>query len=315
MTPVRYLVTGGAGFIGSHVAEALVAEGGHVRIFDDFSSGKKRNLQRIRKDVEIVQADVRDAEAVRRAMVGVEVVFHFAAIASVRHSVAHPIETSAVNLTGTEQTLLAARDGGARRVVLASSAAIYGDAPGSIQHEDALPRPMSPYAVHKLAGEYLCRVYSELYGLETVALRYFNVFGARQDPASEYASVIPRFLTALLAGRQPTIYGDGRQTRDFVHIDNIVAANLLAAHARGLSGTYMNIGSGVASSLLDVLAILAELLGRDIQPIFAPAQAGDIRHSQASIQRARDLLCYEPRVSLREGLSRTLAAWTARPKL
>ncbi|MGH2485838.1 MAG: SDR family oxidoreductase [Ktedonobacterales bacterium] len=308
----RYLVTGGAGFIGSHIADALLREDADVRIFDDFSSGKERNLRRMAPCVEIARGDVRDGEALRRAMDGVAVVFHLAAVSSVRRSVDHPIETSAVNITGTERVLLAARDAGVRRVVYASSAAIYGDSPAPIQSEDALPAPMSPYAVHKLTGEHLCRAYAHLYGLETVALRFFNVFGPRQDPDSEYASVIPRFLAALTRGERPTIYGDGEQTRDFVAIENIVAANLLAATTPGISGAVMNIGSGAATSLLDALRILGELSGAEILPIFEPARVGDIRDSMASIQRARDLLGYEPRVTLREGLSRTLAAWSPR---
>lgn len=309
MGTARYLVTGGAGFIGSHIADALLRDGAHVRILDDFSSGKEENIDQIRSRVEIVRADVRDDAALRRAMADVEVVFHLAAVASVRRSIDHPIETSAVNITGTEQVLLAARDSGVRRVVFASSAAIYGDAPLAVQQEDAPPQPLSPYAVHKLTGEHFCRVYAHLYGLETVALRFFNAFGPRQDPESEYASVIPRFVSALIRGDRPIVYGDGEQTRDFVYVDNIVAANLLAARTPGVSGASMNVGSGVASSLLDVLRILGELLGKDIQPRREPARIGDIRNSMASIQRARELLGYEPHVTLREGLARMLASW------
>ena len=311
MASARVLVTGGAGFIGSRLTEALLREGGQVGILDDFSSGKEENLRHLREDVEVIRADVRDGDAVRRAMEGVEVVFHLAAVASVRRSIDDPIETSAVNITGTEQVLLAARDAGARRVVFASSAAVYGDAPSTVQREDALPCPVSPYAIHKLTGEHLCHAYGRLYGFETVALRFFNVFGPRQDPHSDYASVMPRFLVALTSGERPTVYGDGTQTRDFVHVDNIVAANVLAANTPGASGATMNIGSGVSTSLLDVLAILGEVLGKKIQPRFEPARPGDILHSRASIERARELLGYEPHVSLRDGLARTLVAWTA----
>lgn len=304
----RYLVTGGAGFIGSHIAQTLLDQGQAVRVFDNLSTGREGNLAVLAGRAEVIDGDLRDLAAVRAAVEGVEVVFHEAAIASVPSSVADPLGSLEVNVTGTQHVLLAARDAGARRVVFASSSAIYGDTPCLPSEESQRPDPLSPYALHKLTGEYLCRLFTRLYGLETVALRYFNVFGPRQDPASEYAAVIPRFLTALAEGRRPTVFGDGEQTRDFIYIENVVRANLLAAEAPNAVGEVINIGSGERMSLKEFLGIAGELLGVTVQAEYGEPRAGDVRDSCASIERARSLLGYAPAVSFREGLARTLAA-------
>ncbi|MEO7002715.1 MAG: NAD-dependent epimerase/dehydratase family protein, partial [Ktedonobacterales bacterium] len=290
----RYLVTGGAGFIGSHIAEALVARGASVRVLDNLTTSNNANLaaltaaqQSSAGHYELLSGDIRDADTVRRAAEGVEVIFHHAAIASVAVSVADPVGTLAVNINGTQNVLTAAHAAGVRRVVFASSSAIYGDAPEQPKREDMPPAPISPYAVHKLTGEHLCAVATSLYGVETVALRYFNVFGPRQNPDSEYSAVIPRFLTALLALRQPSVYGDGEQTRDFVYIENVVRANLLAATAPDAVGKAINIGGGERISLNAILRAASELLCVPCQPDYQPARPGDVRDSMADISRAR----------------------------
>ncbi|MBF6589179.1 MAG: SDR family oxidoreductase [Ktedonobacterales bacterium] len=308
MTNPRYLVTGGAGFIGSHIAQALLAQGEGVRILDDLSTGKAANLAILEGPLDFARGDVRDLETVRQAMRHIEVVFHEAAIASVQQSVADPVETLAVNLIGTQHVLIAAREAGVRRVVLASSAAIYGDPPELPKREDMMPCPISPYAIHKLAGEQLARVFTRLYGLETVALRYFNVFGPRQDPASEYSGVISRFTAALAQGRQPIVYGDGEQTRDFVYVADIVRANLLAAAAPEAVGHAINIGGGTATSLNQMLAVMGGVLGTSIQPIYRDGRPGDIRQSMADITLARRVLGYQPQVAFLDGMRHTLAA-------
>jgi nucleoside-diphosphate-sugar epimerase len=303
-----YLVTGGAGFIGSHLAQRLLQQGQTVRVFDNLSTGRESNLAVLEGRAEVLRGDVRDLAAVRVAVAGVEVVFHEAAVASVPKSVADPLGSLEVNVTGTQHVLLAARDAGVRRVVYASSSAVYGDTPSLPSEEGQPPNPLSPYALHKLTGEYLCRLFTRLYGLETVALRYFNVFGPRQDPASEYAAVIPRFLTALAQGQRPTVFGDGEQTRDFVSIEDVVRANLLAAESARAVGEAINIGSGERVSLNQLLRIAGELLGVTVEAEYAEPRAGDIRDSLAAIERARNLLGYAPEIGLREGLARTLAA-------
>ena len=310
MSAERYLVTGGAGFIGSHIALTLAAQGKRVRVFDDFSTGRIENLTGANgelADIEIMRGDLRDIDAVRAAAVGVEVIFHEAAIASVPRSLAEPALTLDVNVKGTLHTLEAARHAGVRRVVIASSSAVYGDTPTLPLREDLRPRPLSPYAAHKLTSEQLCEVYARLYGLETVALRYFNVFGPRQDPNSEYAAVIPRFVTRLRAGERPIIYGDGEQTRDFIHISDVVRANLLAATVADAVGGSFNIGAGERVSLNQLLRIASELLGAEAQPEYQPARAGDIRDSVADISLARRALGFAPQMSLRAGLAELLA--------
>lgn len=314
MTKIRYLVTGGAGFIGSHIAKTLLKQGESVRIYDNLITGRQSNLdvlQQYGKQVEIIKGDIRDMAAVREAVSGTEVVFHQAALASVPRSISDPINSLEININGTQNILLAARDAGVRRVVYASSSSAYGDTPTLPKHEDMPTAPMSPYAVQKLTGEQLCGVFTRIYGLETVALRYFNVFGPRQDPTSEYAAVIPRFLTALLEGRRPIVFGDGEQRRDFTYIDNVVQANLLAATSPEAIGATMNIGCGKLISLNDVLALAGELLHQQVNAEYRDPRPGDIRDSLADITKAKRLLGYTPKVDFREGLAYTLAALQA----
>lgn len=308
MDTARYLVTGGAGFIGSHITEALLAKGEGVRVFDNLSTGSLTNLPACPGALSFVKGDIRDQGALREAMRGVEVVYHEAAIASVQASIVDPALTLDVNVTGTQNVLLAARDAGVRRVVFASSASVYGDVAKLPVREDAPPHPLSPYAAHKLMGERLCALFTDLYGLETVCLRYFNVFGPRQSPASEYSGVISRFLIALARGEQVTIFGDGEQTRDFVAAMDIACANALAADAPTANGHAFNVGSGVRTSLNTLLAIAGAALGVGCAPQHAEARTGDIRHSVADISLARSLLGYIPQTTLRDGLRLTAGA-------
>jgi len=314
MSTIRYLVTGGAGFIGSHIAETLLKQGESVRVFDNLATGRSSNLeplQGLAGHFEFVQGDLRDSNAVRAAVEGVEVVFHQGALASVPRSIAEPVISLETNIIGTQNVLLAARDAGVRRVVYASSSSVYGDTPVLPKHEEMPTAPMSPYAVQKLTGELLCGVFTRIYGLETVALRYFNVFGPRQDPTSEYAAVIPRFLTALLEKRRPIVFGDGEQTRDFTYIENVVQANLLAATSPVAVGAAMNIGCGELISLNAVLQTAGELLGTHVHAEYRDPRPGDVRDSLADISRARRLLDYRPKVTFREGLARTLSSLRA----
>jgi UDP-glucose 4-epimerase len=297
-----FLVTGGAGFIGSHIATALVERGDRVRVLDNLSTGSRDNLAHVARDVEIIEGDVADPTAVARAVAGVDVVFHQAALASVPRSVAEPLATNSACVTGTVTVLDAARHAGVRRVVYAGSSSAYGDAPFSGKRETDLPAPLSPYAAAKLAAEYYCQVFAHTYGLETVTLRYFNVFGPRQDPTSEYSAVIPIFVTKMLRGERPTIYGDGLQSRDFTYISNIVAGNLLAADAEKVAGRVMNVACGTQLTLLDLVAAINRVLGTSIEPIFADARVGDVRESLADISTARELLGYEPSIGVDEGL-------------
>lgn len=314
MTNARYLITGGAGFIGSHIAETLLKQGESVRVYDNLLTGRPTNLAVLRsygKQVEIIDGDLRDVKAVQSAVQGVEVVFHQAALASVPRSIANPVDSLEININGTQNVLLAARDFGVRRVVYASSSSVYGNTPTLPKHEAMPTAPMSPYAVQKLTAELLCGVFTRIYGLETVALRYFNVFGPRQDPTSEYAAVIPRFITALLEGRQPIVFGDGEQTRDFTYIENVVHANLLAATAPDAVGAAMNIGCGELISLNNVLKLAGELLHMPVQANYREARSGDVRDSLADISKARKLLGYAPAINFREGLARTIEALQA----
>ncbi len=305
------LVTGGAGFIGSHIAQALLERGERVRIFDNLSTGRTSNLDVLHGDVELIQADLRDVEAVRAAMEDVDVVYHQAAVASVPESLANPAMTLDVNVSGTQNVLLAARDYGVRRVVFASSCALYGERPAMPSHEALLPNPLSPYAVHKLTGEGLCSVFTRTFGLETVALRYFNVFGPRQDPASDYAAAIPKLTRALARGANPVVFGDGEQTRDFVYVRNVAQANLLAADSPAAVGQVINIGSGESISINDMLRVAAGLLGVPLYPEYREPRAGDVRHSRADISRAKALLGYEPSVGFRDGLALTIESLMA----
>jgi nucleoside-diphosphate-sugar epimerase len=303
---MRALVTGGAGFIGSHLAARLVADGHDVRVLDNFATGRRSNIDAIGGDVELVEGDVQSYERALKAVRGCEIVFHQAALPSVPRSIQDPLTSNATNVIGTLNILLAARDEGVRRVVFASSSSVYGANRALPKHEDLPALPISPYATAKLASEGYCRSFGVGYGLETVALRYFNVFGARQDPTSQYAAVIPNFITALLDGRPVTIFGDGEQSRDFTHVDNVVQANLLAIDAPDVSGKVFNVAFGRAVTLNGLVAELAGLIGVDAETHYAPKRPGDVPHSLASLDRARAGLGYEPEVDLREGLSRTI---------
>jgi UDP-N-acetylglucosamine/UDP-N-acetyl-alpha-D-glucosaminouronate 4-epimerase len=306
MSNKLYLVTGGAGFIGSHIVRRLLDEGQRVRVLDNFSSGKEDNLSEIKNEIEIVRGDIRDVATVAKAVKDTYVVFHEAALGSVSRSVADPITSHESNITGTLNVLMAARDLGVRRVVYASSSSVYGETPELPKHEGIRPQPLSPYALTKLAGEQYCAVLSHVYGLETVALRYFNVFGPRQDPSSEYAAVIPRFVTAAISGRRPVIYGDGLQSRDFSYVDNVVDANLLASEAHGVTGQYFNIACGGRYSLLELLERINSILGSDLTPVHEAPRPGDVRDSQASIAAAESALGYKVTVDFEEGLRRTI---------
>jgi nucleoside-diphosphate-sugar epimerase len=303
---LQTLVTGGAGFIGSNIARALLERGDDVRVLDDLSTGRRENLEGV--NVDLLVGTIEDLDTVDAAMQGVEVVFHQAALPSVKRSVDDPIRTHSVNATGTLNILHGARRGGVKRVVYASSSSAYGNTPVLPKQEDMSPAPLSPYAVAKLTGEQYCRAFSHVYGLETVALRYFNVFGPRQDPASHYAAVIPLFATALLEGRQPTVHGDGEQTRDFTFIDNVVSANLLAAGGdERSSGQAMNIACGYRVSLNQLLASLAEIIGvSEVQANHTEPRAGDVRDSLADVSKAAELIGYRPLVELDEGLALTV---------
>jgi UDP-glucose 4-epimerase len=302
----RFLVTGGAGFIGSHIAEALVRRGDKVRVLDNLSTGRLTNLEPILDQIEWIEADLCDAEAVGRAVAGVDCVFHEAALASVPRSVEAPLDTNAACVTGTVTLLDAARRAGVRRVVYAASSSAYGDQPTSAKRETDLPSPISPYGAAKLAAEFYCQAFHATYGLETVALRYFNVFGPRQDPDSPYSAVIPLFMTALLEGRRPIVYGDGHQSRDFTFVGNVVQGNLLAADAPGVAGRTLNLANGRSTSLLELLVVLNELTGTDVAPLFEPPRVGDVRESLADITLARRLLGYEPATSFDEGLRQSI---------
>lgn len=302
----RHLVTGGAGFIGSHIVEALLARGDEVRVLDNFSTGLRSNVELFTDRIELIEADLTDQGAVDKAVDGVDCVFHQAALASVPRSVENPLATHAACTTGTLMLLDAARRGRVGRVVYAASSSAYGDQPTSPKTETDRPNPLSPYGASKLAGEYYCAAFTASYGLETVCLRYFNVFGSRQDPGSPYSAVIPLFITAMLSGESPTIYGDGQQSRDFTHISNVVQANLLAAEASSVAGLVFNIATGRAISLLQLVARLNELLSTDVEPIHESPRPGDIRESLADITLARRMLGYEPGVDFDEGLRLSL---------
>ena len=301
------LVTGGAGFIGSNLVAALADRGERVRVVDDFSTGKRENLEGLLDRIELIEGSLVEGEICRRAVEDMDFVFHEAALASVTRSVDDPVSTDMANVGATVRLLAAAKDARVRRVVYAASSSAYGDAEASAKSEDLSPQPMSPYAVSKLAGEYYCRAFHTVYGLETISLRYFNVFGPNQDPSSPYSAVIPLFVTAILDGRAPTIFGDGRQSRDFSYVANAVHANLLAARAPARAvGQVFNIACGQSIDLLTLLAEIERIVGVHIEPEFAPPRPGDVRHSLADLSKARELLKYEPVVWLREGLERTI---------
>lgn len=302
-----YLVTGGAGFIGSHLVEHLVGFGQPVRVLDNFLTGKRDNLGAWRDRIELIEGDLRDAKTVRRAVEGVRCVFHVGALPSVPRSVADPLLSHEINVTGTLHVLMAARDAGGVRVVFSSSSSVYGDTPTLPKRETMTPQPRSPYAVHKLAGEHYCRVFTELFGVPTIVLRYFNVFGPRQDPSSQYAAVIPRFITRMLAGERPVIYGDGKQTRDFSYVENVVRANLAASTAPATAfGQVINVACGGRTSLLELAATINQILGTRLEPQYEPPRAGDVRDSQADVSAAAALLGWKPTVDFAEGIRRTI---------
>lgn len=303
-----YLVTGGAGFIGSHLVEELIKRGERVRVIDNLSTGRKENIEPFLSEIEFIEGDIRDLGLVRKVMDGVGYVLHQAAVPSVPRSVRDPLATNSANVDGTLNVLIAARDAGVKRVVYASSSSVYGDTPVLPKHEGMKPEPRSTYAVSKLVGEFYCQVFYHVYGLETVALRYFNVFGPHQDPKSEYAAVVPKFITALLHGEPPVIFGDGEQSRDFTYVSNIVEANLLAAKAEQVAGEVFNIACGERITINELARLLIEIIGVSchLQPKYAPPRPGDVRHSLADVSKARELLGYKVKVDIREGLERAV---------
>jgi UDP-glucose 4-epimerase len=303
----RFLVTGGAGFIGSNLVEELLKRGHSVAVFDNFATGRRVNLQSFLKDIELIEADLRDEDAVRNAVKNRDFVLHQGALPSVSRSVEDPISSNDVNIRGTLNLLLAARDAGIKRVVAASSSSVYGDTPILPKVETMAVLPMSPYAVTKLATEkYLAACY-KVYGLETVALRYFNVFGPRQDPTSQYSAVIPRFITAVLQGQKPVIYGDGEQSRDFTFVANTVEANIRSCYAEKVGGEFFNVACGERFTLLDLLHSIGKILGKPAEAKHEPGRPGDVRHSLADISKIKNAMGYEPRVTFHEGLERTVA--------
>jgi nucleoside-diphosphate-sugar epimerase len=305
-----YLVTGGAGFIGSHLAEALVAGGHRVRVVDNLATGKRSNLAHL-PEIEFLEGDLADLAVARRAVEGVEYVLHQAAIPSVPRSVQDPITSNRANVDASLNLLVAARDAGVRRLVYAGSSSAYGNTPTLPKVETMSTAPLSPYALQKLVAEQYCQMFTELYGLETVTIRYFNVFGPRQDPSSPYSGVISLFISALCEGRRPVIHGDGGQTRDFTYVANVVDGVLRAVGAAGASGEVINVATGGCISLNELFRILRDLTGAQVEPVFEPPRAGDVRDSQADISKARRILGYEPSASLRDGLERTVAWYRA----
>lgn len=308
----RVLVTGGAGFIGSHLVERLVKEGRFVRVLDSFETGKRENLAAWRSDIELIEGDLRDLGTCKKACAGVDVVFHEAALPSVPRSIAEPLKSFEITLQGTNTLLVAAREAGVRRVVQASSSSIYGDQPTLPKHEEMPPAPRSPYAAHKLGAEQLGVAFAASMGIEVVALRYFNVFGPRQDPNSQYAAVVPKFAVSCLQGERPTIYGDGEQSRDFTFVENVVEANLLAATAEQASGGVFNVACGERFTVNELFRRIRDLARTpEIEPYYVPTRAGDVKHSLASIDAARRVLRYEPRIDLQKGLERTVEWYRA----
>lgn len=303
---MRYLITGGAGFIGSNLAEELVRRGHQVRVFDNFSTGRRENLGEILDKIELLEGDLRNYHNVREAVEGMDFVLHQAALPSVPRSVSDPISSNNVNVAGTLNLLHAAKDAKIKRVVFASSSSVYGDSPILPKHEKLVPDPMSPYAVSKLAGEKYCQVFSRIYGLHTVSLRYFNVFGPRQNPDSQYSAVIPKFIKAILFDQRPVIFGDGEQSRDFTYISNTVEANILAAEAECPPGMVMNCAVHQRTNLNELVQMINAILGKDIQPVYEKPRPGDVKHSFADIDLLKQTLGYQPGVLFEEGLRRTI---------
>ncbi|MFH1238949.1 MAG: SDR family oxidoreductase [bacterium] len=301
-----YLVTGGAGFIGSNIVEELIRRQEKVRVLDNFATGKRENLSHLLDKIELIEGDLRNYELRKETMSGVDYVLHQAALPSVARSIKEPLLVNEVNITGTLNILFAAKENKVKRVVYASSSSVYGDTPVLPKKENFYPAPLSPYAVTKLTGEYYGQVFHNVYGLQTVALRYFNVFGPRQDPASDYAAVIPRFITLMLAGKSPTIYGDGLQSRDFTYVDNVVVANLAACTAPQAAGKIINIACGERVPLIQLLRDINNIMGTQIIPVFSEARKGDVKHSLADIAQAYQLLDYAPQIKFKPGLKKTV---------
>ena len=306
-----YLVTGGAGFIGSHIVEGLVKKGERVRVIDNLSTGKLENLELLMDEIEFIEGDLREPKAAAQAAKGADFVLHQAAVSSVPRSIEDPVGSTENNLNSTLHLLMAARDAKVKRLVYASSSSVYGDSPTLPKKEDFLPAPLSPYAESKLAGEYYCQVFHQLYGLETVSLRYFNVFGPRQDPLSPYAAVIPKFITRALAKKPLVVYGDGEQSRDFSFVADVVEANLLACRGREIAGEQFNVGSGEQTSLNQLVQALQEIIDPDLKVEYTEPQPGDVRHSLADIEKAQRLMGFAPMIPLSEGLLRTVAWFKA----
>ncbi len=300
------MVTGGAGFIGSNIAEELVKRGHPVRIIDNFLTGKRENISSFLDKIELIEGDIRDYDVCALALEGMDFVLHQAALPSVPRSIEDPLLTTEINIKGTLNLLLASRDAKAKGFVFASSSSVYGDDPILPKKEDTVGEPLSPYAISKLAGENYCRVFSQIFGLSTVCLRYFNIFGPRQDPSSQYAAVIPNFITRMLKGEKPTIFGDGEQSRDFTYVSNVVEANILASKAQGLSGEAFNIACGEKTTVNSLASTLNEILKEEISPSYDEPRPGDVKHSFADVSKARKMLKYEPQVSFSEGLKETV---------
>jgi nucleoside-diphosphate-sugar epimerase len=300
-----YVVTGGAGFIGSHIVEELLRRNETVKVIDNFSTGKRENTDPFQK-AEVVETDISNSPNLAQILKGVDFVIHQAAIPSVPKSIIDPVKSHQANVNGTLQLLIAARDAGVKRVVYASSSSLYGDSPTLPKHEGMIPNPLSPYGAQKLFAEMYCQVFTRAYGVETVSLRYFNVFGPRQDATSQYSGVLALFIPAVLEGRRPTIYGDGKQSRDFTYVKNVVEANLLACKASGVAGQVFNVACGDRITVNSMLQQINKITGKDIAPVYGDARPGDIKHSQADITRARNLLGYEPKISFEDGLRHTI---------
>jgi nucleoside-diphosphate-sugar epimerase len=308
---LRFLVTGGAGFIGSNIVERLVAKGYTVRVLDNFATGGRSNIESLLKDIELIEGDIRDFWTVVKATKGIDYILHQAALPSVPRSIDNPLTTTEVNVNGTLNILEAARFNGVRRIIYASSSSVYGDSEAMPKNEEMKPMPKSPYAITKLAGEEYCMSFHALYGLETVALRYFNVFGPRQNPFSQYSAVIPKFIDMLKNGQNPTIWGDGSTSRDFTYVDNIVDANLLACEKKTAAGNVINVACNRAYSLNQMVEKLNAILNTDLKPVYGPEKIGDVKHSLADIEKAAHILGYKPRIDFEEGL-RSTVEWFCR---
>ena len=304
---MKFLVTGGAGFIGSNIVEDLLKRGHTVRVLDNFATGKRENLKELEKDIELLEGDIRSYHIVRQAVKDIEIILHQAALPSVPRSINDPITTNEVNVMGTLNILDAAKDEGVKRIVYASSSSVYGDNPELPKREDMLPNPLSPYAVSKLAGEKYCQVFGKLYGIETVILRYFNVFGPRQDPNSQYSAVIPKFIKAMKEDKQPVVYGDGTQSRDFTYVSNVVEGNILAATKNIQTGLVMNCATHGQVTLNELVQHLNNILGKNIKPVYAKPRPGEIKHSFANIDLIKDKLNYTPEVVFADGMKKAVS--------